>query len=190
MPANRHASHVTRRRNLENTFHQRFWSRVDKNGPIPNYCPELGPCWIWTGSVHSNGYGALNRNGKDIGPHRASWEIHFGSIPEDKIIHHRCYVPLCCNPVHLALETYSGNALDSSEKGRWRDQNGIKNNSAKLTDEDVHQIRRIFSKSNCRGIGVQLARQFGVTTSVISEIKNGLAWMHVKKPDHTNAQSA
>jgi len=26
-----------------------LWSRIDKNGPVPEYAPELGPCWLWLG---------------------------------------------------------------------------------------------------------------------------------------------
>jgi|SRR5580658_5854190 hypothetical protein len=25
---------------------ERFWSKVDKNGPVPSHRPELGQCWI------------------------------------------------------------------------------------------------------------------------------------------------
>jgi hypothetical protein len=27
---------------------ERFWSKVDRNGPVPEHRPELGPCWVWT----------------------------------------------------------------------------------------------------------------------------------------------
>jgi hypothetical protein len=36
---------------------ERFWSKVNKDGPIPASCPELGPCWLWTRSCYYNGYG-------------------------------------------------------------------------------------------------------------------------------------
>lgn len=26
-----------------------LWKHVDKNGPIPPFRPDLGPCWIWLG---------------------------------------------------------------------------------------------------------------------------------------------
>ena len=29
---------------------ERFWPKVDKNGPVPEPHPELGPCWVWTGA--------------------------------------------------------------------------------------------------------------------------------------------
>jgi hypothetical protein len=38
------------------TIEDRFWSYVDKNGPVSEHRPDLGPCWIWTGSK-TLGYG-------------------------------------------------------------------------------------------------------------------------------------
>ena len=35
---------------------ERFYSHVDKDGPVPEHCPELGPCWEWTGSLNQFGY--------------------------------------------------------------------------------------------------------------------------------------
>src|ERR1035437_916757 len=26
---------------------ERFWAKVDRNGPVPAHRPELGPCWVW-----------------------------------------------------------------------------------------------------------------------------------------------
>src|SRR5437870_1060081 len=39
--------------------HDRFWEKVDKNGPAPPHRPEIGPCWLWTGWVKKNGYGGF-----------------------------------------------------------------------------------------------------------------------------------
>src|SRR5258708_3651290 len=35
----------------------RFWAKVNKNGPI--LIPELGNCWVWTASTDRKGYGKL-----------------------------------------------------------------------------------------------------------------------------------
>jgi hypothetical protein len=35
---------------------ERFWKKVDKNGPVPAHRPELGPCWLWTGALVGRGY--------------------------------------------------------------------------------------------------------------------------------------
>src|SRR5690348_8449196 len=38
----------------------RFWAKVDKNGPVPEYRPDLGPCWLWTASTRPSGHGIWN----------------------------------------------------------------------------------------------------------------------------------
>ena len=44
-----------------------FWSKVDKDGPIPEFRPDLGPCWLWTGYVHKDsGYGQVTQRRKPI----------------------------------------------------------------------------------------------------------------------------
>lgn len=50
---------------------ERFWAKVNKDGPIPEHRPELGPCWVWTGSL-SRGYPILTRDGRDVRGHRLS----------------------------------------------------------------------------------------------------------------------
>src|SRR6478609_5365672 len=49
------------------SFRDRFWKKVDKNGPIPAHRPELGPCWIWTGWICSGtGYGGIQAGHKGM----------------------------------------------------------------------------------------------------------------------------
>jgi hypothetical protein len=36
---------------------ERFLRKVDVDGPLPPLHPELGPCWLWTGTMHNLGYG-------------------------------------------------------------------------------------------------------------------------------------
>lgn len=61
----------------------RFWSKVDKYGPIPEHCPEIGPCWVWTASLFNRGgYGAFGRStGSVVRAHRFAWEMANGAPP-------------------------------------------------------------------------------------------------------------
>ena len=100
----------------------RFWVKVDKNGPIPAHCPELGPCWVWTKAADPKGYGRFG-----IGPsggnrvffaHRVAMALA-GTIPPDELQGcHHCDNPSCCNPAHLFLGTGADNAADMLAKGR------------------------------------------------------------------------
>lgn len=142
----------------------RFWIKVKKSDG----------CWIW-GALRLNGYGCLRFNGKRTLAHRVSWEIHNGPIPEGLFVLHRCDNPACVRPDHLFLGTRKDNMQDMIKKGRRAPIRllGEWNPQSKLTEASVKQIR----SSNCSGI--DLAKQFGVSQQLISEVKARLVWKHV-----------
>lgn len=57
-------------------------------------------CWIWTGRLNADGYGATNVDGHNLA-HRAFYEHFSGPIPDGMTIDHRCRVRACVNPDHL-----------------------------------------------------------------------------------------
>jgi hypothetical protein len=76
---------------------ERFWNKVDKCGPIPEFRPDLGQCWIWVGAIQSNGYGtwAEHLHGRQTSAHRFSWEWENGKIPDGLVPDHLCRVRRC-----------------------------------------------------------------------------------------------
>jgi hypothetical protein len=102
----------------------RFWSKVDKNGPVPAHMPRLGPCWVWTGSTR-NGYGQIGtytvaKNHQPKSAHILSYELVHGKVPEGKHVCHSCDNPPCVNPSHLWTGTARQNLRDAQAKGRMR----------------------------------------------------------------------
>lgn len=95
----------------QRTPEQRFWMKVDKNGPVPEHKPELGQCWVWTASINpKTGYGAFARkHGEPIDAHRYSYEIANDGIPEGYQVHHKCHRRSCVRPEHLSATTRSEN---------------------------------------------------------------------------------
>lgn len=106
---NRHGSTAYHRPTVE----QRFWQKVNKNGPLPRWAPFLGPCWIWTASENGHGYGQFRGAGADPSgnAHRFSYSMLVGSIPDGLHIDHLCRVKLCVNPMHLEPVTVRENLL-------------------------------------------------------------------------------
>ena len=93
---------------------QRFWTKVDFNGPVPECRPELGPCWLWTGSRTPLGYGHFRISSTEEGyVHRWAYEFCVGSIPEGLTIDHLCRVRNCVNSDHLEPVTQAENVRRS-----------------------------------------------------------------------------
>lgn len=123
---------------------ERFWSKVNKDGPIQPHVPELGPCWVWTGAKYGSKwkYGFLGgcRGARNKLAHHLSWEMHCGPIPEGQWVLHRCDNPPCVNPKHLFLGTAKDNTQDMLKKGRHK-HSGRKPGS-KLSPESLASFRK------------------------------------------------
>lgn len=141
----------------------RFWAKVKKAGK--------SDCWEWLGARKPKGYGNVRINKKYTTAHRAAWEYTYGSIPNGMNILHSCDNPPCCNPSHLMLGTTVSNYVDMVRKGRQKapaKRLGESNPLAKLTTEQVKQIRGMYIRGTTKQIDI--ANIFGVTQSAISAI--------------------
>lgn len=106
-----------------NPLVERFWQKVDKNGPAPTCRPELGPCWLWLAALNGGGYGQFWIDGQIRRyVHRISWELEHGPSPEGMDLDHRCRVRRCVNPAHLEPVTHAENVRrgDSPAMSRAR----------------------------------------------------------------------
>lgn len=92
---------LTVKKDPDRTVEERFWPRVNKNGPVPEQRPEIGPCWVWTGTKLSSGYGIISIDGRTHRTHRLAFEWLVGEIPEGLEIDHLCRNRACCRPTHL-----------------------------------------------------------------------------------------
>ena len=93
----------------------RFWEKVNKDGPIPEHRPELGPCWVFTGSTNNMGYGKIARGGRHsmVLAHRVSYEWDYGPIPDGRELDHLCRNRACIRPTHLEAVTHRENLMRS-----------------------------------------------------------------------------
>lgn len=97
------------RRRLERSSDAWFWNQVDRNGPTSEYRPELGPCWLWLGSL-KRGYGVDQSVLRGSAyAHRRAYELVVGSIPDGLELDHLCRVTNCVNPTHLEPVTSAEN---------------------------------------------------------------------------------
>lgn len=90
---------------------ERFWSKVNKDGPVPLHRPDLGPCWLWVAAHNNVGYGTFFLNPKNVLAHRYSYECENGPIDPALTIDHLCRTPLCIRASHLEAVSMRTNLL-------------------------------------------------------------------------------
>jgi hypothetical protein len=161
-------------------------ARLEKYGSLEerllkNSIPEPNSgCWLWLGGLQhydkQASYGGLSFQGKSIAAHRASFEVFKHPVPAGKEVCHSCDNPFCINPEHLFVGTHLENMQDRDKKKRRTAVKGEKNNLAKLTAEQVLEIRVLLEK----GIPQQkIAEQFNIVQTAVSLIKNRHNWGHI-----------
>lgn len=158
----------------------RFWSFVA--------IPPGDSCWVWTGSRNKKGYGRFRLGARLVAAHRLAWQIRSRTDPGALMVCHACDTPSCVRPGHLFLGTALDNTRDCIAKGRARRgkaRPGQRHHAAKLTDEQVAEIRaRAAAGESKRSI----ARSFGVWDSAIVRICNGSRWGHIARDESAMAR--
>lgn len=131
-------------------------------------------CHVWIGSANKTGYGRFWNGERLVLATHFSYERAVGPVPAGLFVLHRCDNPPCVRPEHLFIGTKIDNHLDMMSKGRGPDYaRGEASNNARLTDEEVRQIRA--SPGPLR----LLAERFGVSITQLSRIRRGLSWRHL-----------
>lgn len=187
---------------IDERVRRRFWGKVDNSaGP--------DGCWIWNGprSGGYGHFALIKPTRKMVGAHRLVYELEIGPIEPGLFVCHKCDNPSCVNPSHLFLGTAADNVRDASRKGRlsagdrhWsrlhperrakglrhgfhthpeRRLHGDRNGRAKLSWDDVREIRRRYAAGGVSQ--TQLAKEFGVRQCQISEIIRGVSWIEPHK---------
>lgn len=145
----------------------RLWPRLRK---------EENGCWTWLGAKDWDGYGSLEAMGERRA-HRIAWLLTKGEIPDGLWVLHKCDNPACCNPEHLWLGTAADNNADCKKKGRAHGPRGETSGHARLTEEQVLEIRR---RAELEVVTQrQLAKDFGVGYKAICKIVNRQRWCHI-----------
>lgn len=161
---------------METSDINRFWSKVKKTKT----------CWLWVGAKTSHGYGSINIKHKRRPAHRVVFEIIGKPIPAGLFVLHKCDITFCVNPSHLFFGTHTDNMRDMVAKGRSKHCvfAGETNYNAKLTQQQVNEIRnkytkrgyRYYDENNKKITTTEIGKTYGVTQVMISYVLIGKNW--------------
>lgn len=154
---------------MDDIYHEQLKLRIKENSFI-----NSSGCWNWLLQLDKAGYGCATYRQKPMRSHQLSWTVFKGKIPNKMFVCHSCDNRQCCNPDHLFLGTHRHNTDDMVSKGRQA--KGEKKPNTTLTDENVLEIRRLYTVGLTQ---VEIGKLFSIRQSKVSLIVRRQAWKHI-----------
>lgn len=132
-------------------------------------------CWEWTGARDRAGYGLIWISNQRIPAHRWAAALVYGPNDDLFVLHH-CDNPPCVNPAHLRYGTLADNIADMVSRGRLVNPRGEENGNARLTAEDVRQIRALHMDGEPFS---RLAVIYKISGTHARDVCEGKYWKHL-----------
>jgi hypothetical protein len=123
-------------------------------------------CWLWDRGVAGKGYGVFRVRQTQVYAHRMSAIVLAGLDVRNAVVMHKCDVPACCNPDHLAVGTMQDNHDDMWTKGR-----NVPTTRRGGFSDDV--VRSIFRRRQNGELAASIARSLGVRRTRVERLLAG-----------------
>jgi len=146
------------------TGHTTYAGRILKPGINSHGCPQVALYCRGVRTTH-------------LVSHLVADAFLQAKCPTDRVLRHLNDDPADNRIENLAWGTYSDNAYDAMRNEKWHPSRGSTNGQAKLTEDDVREIRRLYATGNFTQR--ELALEFGIARSAIGKIVRRQAWKHV-----------
>lgn len=166
---------------------ERFWTKVNKDGPIPQHCPELGNCWLWTGFIYPTGHGQFHMSsmGRDVRAQRAAWLLFVGELETHEYVCHRCHNPACVRLEHLYKGTHQTNMRDKIATKAYRYENSPYHKLSWRTVREIRKLIQVLQTGSRTKKYEQLAKKFSVSSTMIRRVVNNEFWEIEDDPEGT-----
>jgi len=147
---------------------------VDIKIRIKKYINIINGRWIWCGHRNGQGYGIIKHDGKMVLVHRLIYSMYVSLIPEGLCVCHKNDVPLDVTPSNLTCQTKAWNNRDCINKGRGNKAIGEKHGNAKLTKEQVLEMRenKILSRK-------ELMTKYNIGKTSVANVLTRKIWKHI-----------
>ena len=137
-------------------------------------------CWEWQGRLNDGGYGMANVRQSSYRASRLSYEIFIGPIPDGLHVLHNpdptiCNNRRCINPQHLRCGTNYENMQDKQISGTQI--KGETHYLSKLTEDDVREIRRLYTIDKWHYVDIAIA--FDIDFVTVHNAVKAITWKHV-----------
>jgi hypothetical protein len=177
---------------VDNGTVARFWDKVQRR--------DGDACWEWTARTDRSGYGIFSVTRRALArAHRLSFLLSGGVVPGTGCVLHRCGNHRCVRPDHLYVGSL--HALHATRprrppsppreapahtvrgdrhwtrRDRGRVPRGEGSNLAKLSENDVREIRRLYESGTLRN--AELSAKFGIAERSVYHIVRRKTWAHV-----------
>jgi hypothetical protein len=175
---------------MEYTDHRRFKGKLPHGQSKAEFLRlvqlETDECIIWPyAKGGQRGYGQVYYDRKKRYAHELALLHRVGPRPDGMyVLHGPCISPACMNYRHLRYGTPSENNLDRRRDGTA--PIGEKNFNAKLTAEQVQEIRKRYANGEAQRA---LCAEYGVTVMTVNRAIRGESWSHIPlnhttQPEH------
>lgn len=118
---------------------ERFWLRVDRDGPVAPADPTLGQCWLWLGKINESGIPLFSpQNSRNKASRMWIYGHAVSPVPKGSFVKAICGTYGCVNPEHLIV-------LSRSEEMRSRG----KPKPPRLCRNKIHEMEQSGRCGEC-----------------------------------------
>lgn len=160
-------------------FARDYFIVVDRFQKYISHPNGIDGCWLWTGGKTTQGYGSFYTDGdvhRTMTAHRIAYGLHHGVLPD--FVTHRCPNKVCVNPKHLYGYSRSRHPdFDYPDKPKRNYPTGEKHHRAKLTEDKVRSMRRLYAMGGVTQATLSIV--FNVGKMTVFNVLKRKSWKHV-----------